>query len=249
MVAIYTGHGRDRQTQNIAYSTDKGRTFTKFPGNPLIDLHLKDFRDPKVMWHEPTKRWVMVVALPTEKKVKFYASPDLKEWTHLSDFGPAGATGGIWECPDLLVVPVVEAGHRTGASRWLLVVNINGGTPAGGSACQYFVGQFDGQQFINDNVRDLELWADWGADFFAAQSWSNLPKNASPTWIAWMSNWRYANQEPTTPFRTAQSIPRELSLVKTDAGLRLLPITRPEERHRIERHGLVPYSRPVSGRT
>jgi fructan beta-fructosidase len=216
LVAIYTGHTDKEQNQHIAYSVDKGRTWTKYKGNPVIDENLKDFRDPKVMWHGPTKRWVMVVGLPTQQKVRFYASPDLKTWTKLSEFGQQGATGGIWECPDLFEVPVEGAK----GSRWMLVVNINGGTPAGGSACQYFVGTFDGNAFTNENAKDVALWADWGADFFAAQSWSNAPDDKR-FWLAWMTNWRYANDEPTKPFRTAQSIPRQLKLVETKQGLRL----------------------------
>ena len=215
LIAIYTGHTDKEQTQHIAYSTDKGRTWTKYKGNPVIDENLKDFRDPKVMWHAPTKRWVMTVALPHEKKVRFYACPDLKSWDKLSDFGQQGATGGIWECPDLFELPVEGK-----PSRWVLVVNINGGTPAGGSGCQYFVGSFDGQSFKNDNPKDLALWADYGADFYAAQSWSDDPSNKRH-WIGWMSNWQYANNEPTKPFRTAQSIPRHLKLVETKQGLRL----------------------------
>ena len=149
LVAIYTGHYTDKplQNQNLAYSNDKGRTWTKFPGNPVLDIGQRDFRDPKVFWHEPTRQWVMVVSLPTEHKVRFYASPNLKEWTHLSDFGPAGCTQGIWECPDLFSLAV---DGNTNQTQWVLIVNLNPGGPAGGSGCQYFVGQFDGQRFLLD---------------------------------------------------------------------------------------------------
>jgi len=149
LVAIYTGHYTDKplQNQNIAYSNDKGRTWTKFTGNPVLDIGQKDFRDPKVFWHEPTRQWVMVVSLPTEHKVRFYASPNLKEWAHLSDFGPAGCTTGIWECPDLFSLAVDGNTNRT---KWVLIMNLNPGGPAGGSGCQYFVGQFDGQRFLLD---------------------------------------------------------------------------------------------------
>lgn len=222
MVAIYTGHGHGRQTQNIAYSTDRGRTWTKYAGNPVIDIASPEFRDPKVIWHGPTKRWVMVVARPDVKKVMFYGSPDLKQWEQLGEFGGQGATDGIWECPDLFELPVYRAMEKTDQKRWVLVVNINGGTPAGGSGCQYFVGQFDGETFVNENPPDLKLWADHGADFYAAQSWSDVPESdGRRIWIAWMSNWQYANQEPTKPFRTAMTLPRELRLVQTPGGLRL----------------------------
>jgi fructan beta-fructosidase len=222
LVAIYTGHGHGRQTQNIAHSTDRGRTWTKFEGNPVIDIQSPEFRDPKVMWYEPTKRWVMVVARPDAREVLFYGSPDLKKWEQLGEFGGQGAVEGIWECPDLFELPVYKVNDKTGQSRWVLVVNINGGTPAGGSGCQYFVGRFDGKTFVNDNPKETVLWADYGADFYAAQSWSDVPeKDGRRIWIAWMSNWRYAGQEPTKPFRTAMTIPREVRLTETRQGLRI----------------------------
>ena len=222
MVAIYTGHGHGKQVQSIAYSNDRGRTWTKYAGNPVIDIASPEFRDPKVMWHEPTKRWVMVVAKPVVQKVAFYGSPDLKKWEHLGEFGGQGAVNGIWECPDLFELPVRSGGKPSGSRRWVLVVNINGGTPAGGSGCQYFVGQFDGKTFVNENPPDVKLWADYGADFYAAQSWADVPEqDGRRIWIAWMSNWRYANQEPTKPFRTAMTLPRELWLVETSQGHRL----------------------------
>jgi len=148
MVAIYTGYNitNNLQYQCIAYSNDKGRTWTKYAGNPVINLNSKDFRDPKVQWHEPTKRWIMTVSLSAEHKVCFYGSTKLKEWTLLSQFGPAGATSGVWECPDLFELPV----EGTNEKRWALVVNIGSGSVAGGSGGQYFIGQFDGTNFIAD---------------------------------------------------------------------------------------------------
>jgi sucrose-6-phosphate hydrolase SacC (GH32 family) len=146
LVAIYTGHRQGRQDQRIAYSNDRGRTWTKFAKNPVLDLNMADFRDPKVCWHEATRRWVMTVALPHEKKVHFYTSPDLIAWKYTGEFGPAGGTGGMWECPDLF--PVKIEGEE--GSKWVLIVNINPGGPAGGSACQYFVGEFDGIRFTAD---------------------------------------------------------------------------------------------------
>ncbi len=147
LVAIYTGHNEKakRQDQRLAYSTDKGRTWTQYSGNPVLDIKEADFRDPKVFWHEPSGRWIMVVAMSTAKTIRFYGSPDLKEWTFLSEFGPAGATGGLWECPDLFALPV-DGGEK----KWVLLVNINPGAPAGGSGCQYFVGEFDGKKFVSE---------------------------------------------------------------------------------------------------
>ncbi|WSL21444.1 GH32 C-terminal domain-containing protein [Streptomyces sp. NBC_01283] len=150
MVAIYTSAYKDTgiQAQSLAYSTDRGRTWTKYQGNPVIDLGSKEFRDPKVQWHAPTKSWLMTVSLSTEHKVRFYSSKNLKDWKLLSDFGPAGATGGVWECPDLFPLPVDGDKKRT---KWVLVVNINPGGIAGGSAAQYFVGDFDGTKFTPDD--------------------------------------------------------------------------------------------------
>jgi fructan beta-fructosidase len=222
MVAIYTGHGHDKQTQNIAFSNDRGRTWTKFAGNPVIDLNSPEFRDPKVWWHEPGKQWVMVVARPDQRKVLFFGSPDLKTWQQLGEFGGQGAVEGIWECPDLFELPFYNDRGRTDQKRWVLVVNINGGTPAGGSGTQYFVGRFDGKTFTNDNPKETALWADYGADFYAAQSFANVPNtDGRRILLAWMSNWRYANQEPTRPWRTAMTLPRELRLTETPQGPRL----------------------------
>ena len=148
MVAIYTGYrtNDNLQFECIAYSNDKGRTWTKYSGNPVINLNSKDFRDPKVQWHEPTKKWIMTVSLSAEHKVCFYGSTNLKKWALLSKFGPAGATGGVWECPDLFELPV----QGTSEKRWVLAVNINPGSIAGGSGGQYFIGQFDGTRFVAD---------------------------------------------------------------------------------------------------
>jgi fructan beta-fructosidase len=222
MVAIYTGHHTKKplQNQHIAYSTDRGRTWTKFAGNPVLDINEKDFRDPKVFWHEPAGRWVMVVSWPVQRKVRFYASPNLKEWTHLSDFGPDGSMAGIWECPDLFPVQVE---NKDGEKKWVLIVNVGSGAPAGGSGCQYFVGDFDGRRFTAEvpagKGKESALWADWGRDFYAAVSWGDVPKDdGRRLWLGWMSNWEYANDVPTLPWRSAMSIPRTLSLRKTDTG-------------------------------
>ena len=392
LVAIYTGHATDRprQNQHLAFSTDRGRTWTKYAGNPVLDIGETDFRDPKVFWHAPTRRWVMVVAWPLQRKVRFYASPNLRDWTHLSDFGPAGSTAGIWECPDLFPLAFARAASRSPQAtarrpKWVLIVNVGSGAPAGGSGCQYFVGDFDGQRFTLDpgyplpepelvpdgrvladfeggdyagweatgdafgpapargtlpdqqpvdgfrghglvntyrggdaargtltspefvidrdylsfligggrhpgqtclnlrvdgrvvrtatgdnaerlgwkswDVRELRgrparleivddhtggwghlnvdhilladaparaatqpaLWADWGRDFYAAVSWNDLPpRDGRRLWIGWMSNWEYAQDVPTTPWRSAMSVPRELALRATPEGPRLV---------------------------
>jgi sucrose-6-phosphate hydrolase SacC (GH32 family) len=374
MVAIYTAHTDKNQSQALAYSNDRGRTWTKFSGNPVLDIGDKDFRDPKVIWHEPTKRWVMTVAWPGPRKVRFYSSPDLKQWTHLSDFGPAGSVAGIWECPDMFPLKVEGGGEK-----WVLIVNVGSGAPATGSGGQYFVGEFDGRTFKQDtapppsapagetvlgdfegqdygdwkatgdcfgkapakgvhgnqqpvtgfagkglvntflhgdntqgtltspeftiskdwvnfligggakpgkacvnlrvdgrivrtatgraeeslqaaawSVKDLRgkkgiieivdnavgdwghlnadhfvlsdtpargggvaSWLDYGPDFYAGITWSGAP-DGRRILLAWMSNWQYANDVPTSPWRSTMSVPRELSLRSAPAGLQLV---------------------------
>ncbi len=218
LIAIYTGHRQGRQDQRLAYSNDRGRTWTKAPGGPVLDLQMADFRDPKVFWHDAASRWTMVVALPNEHVVHFYVSPDLKKWTKAGAFGPAGATGGQWECPDLFPVPV-----EGGGTRWVLIVNINPGGPAGGSGTQYFTGSFDGARFRSDAGDGTPLWADRGADFYAGVSWGDVPaSDGRRVWLGWMSNWAYAQDVPTSPWRSAMTVPRTLTLRRTPAGLRLV---------------------------
>lgn len=220
LVAIYTGHGRDRQTQNLAYSHDRGRTWTKYAGNPVVDLGLKDFRDPKVFWHEPTHRWIMVTVLADQHKVRFFNSADLRTWQASSDFGPAGATGGVWECPDLF--PLTVDGDP-GRIRWVLDVDINPGGIAGGSGGQYFVGTFDGRTFVNENPPAQTLWVDYGKDFYATTSFSDIPAaDGRRIWMGWIANWLYANKEPTAVWRGALSIPRALFLRTVDGRARLV---------------------------
>jgi len=220
LVAIYTGHRERLQTQNLAYSNDRGRTWTKYAGNPVLDLHMQDFRDPKVFWHEPGHQWVMVAALPTLHKVRFFGSTDLKHWSALSDFGPAGGTAGVWECPDLFPLPVEG---EAGQSRWVLSINVNPGGLMGGSADQYFVGQFDGTTFVNANPAEQVLWADYGKDFYASTSFSDIPAtDGRRIWLGWLLNWEYAGKVPTSPWCGVQSIPRVLSLIRFPEGIRLV---------------------------
>jgi len=214
LIAIYTGASEDRQNQNIAFSRDGGVTWAKYSSNPVIDLGLKDFRDPKVFWHASSQSWVMAVSLPDAHKIRIYRSKNLLQWELASEFGPAGAISGVWECPDLFELPVRDASGKRVSSRWLLNVNLNPGGPAGGSADQYFVGQFDGFRFIEDHPGSGPHWADWGKDFYASTSFSNLP--ASPEtnrqWIAWMSNWQYAGKLPSLPGRGEMTLARRLYL-------------------------------------
>lgn len=206
MVAVYTGHIENKnQSQHIAYSLDDGLTWTKYMNNPVLDLHKVDFRDPKIFWHEPKKYWVMSVMLPVEHIVQFYASPNLKDWTHLSDFGPAGDTSGVWECPDLTRVPVEG---MPGKTKWLLQMSMN-------ASMQYFVGEFDGEKFINENPSDKIYRPDYGPDYYAAIAYNQLPATHLPTAIGWVNNWNYANDIPTIPWKSAMSLPRQLSVKRS----------------------------------
>lgn len=220
LVAVFTGNSTGLQTQNVAYSIDHGRTWTRYSGNPVLDLHESDFRDPMVFWHEPTKRWVMVASLALKHKVLFFSSPDLKAWTKVGEFGPAGANAAPnWECPNLFQLPVINV---TGQKKWVLVVGIGDNGPAGGSATQYFVGDFDGTKFVDDNPSNQTLWVDYGSDFYAAQTWSNIPaSDGRRIAIAWMDNWKYADKLPTSPWRGQTTIPRTLGLLRTKQGIRL----------------------------
>lgn len=227
LVALFTGHHtkEQREAQYLAYSLNQGRTWTLHEGNPVLDRGLADFRDPKVFWYEPGAVWIMAVALPPEQIIQLYASEDLQQWRHLSDFGPAGTYQGAWECPDLFELPVEGGLDET---RWVLHVSVDEGALAGGSGGQYFIGTFDGVTFIPDTVGDDPAVAPWtptdhGADFYAVASWSGLPEDdGRRVWIGWMNNWRYARDLPTAPWRGAQSLPRQLALRRIGGSLRLV---------------------------
>lgn len=210
LVAIYTYHNQKledvkdpkHQYQAIAYSNDEGKTWTKYKGNPVLpNPGIYDFRDPKVQWLPAQKKWMMTLA--TKDRITFYSSPDLKAWTRESEFGATvGAHGGVWECPDLIGMDL------NGQQKWVLLVSINPGGPNGGSATQYFIGSFDGKTFTPDNTQTR--WLDYGPDNYAGVTWSNTGKRH--ILLGWMSNWNYANKVPTENWRSAMTIPRELSL-------------------------------------
>ncbi len=218
LVAIFTYHNAageragkiDYQTQGIAYSLDKGRTWTKYDHNPVLaNPGIIDFRDPKVAWNEVSNQWVMTLAV--KDHIEFYGSPDLKKWNKLSEFGKSlGAHGGVWECPDLF--PLKD---EAGNTHWVLFVSINPGGPQGGSATQYFVGDYDGKNFIPQDT--LTRWIDYGADNYAGVTWSDIPAmDGRRLFIGWMSNWQYANVVPTKAWRSATTLPREVVLNKKD---------------------------------
>ncbi|WP_294472542.1 DUF4980 domain-containing protein [uncultured Bacteroides sp.] len=220
IVAIYT-QSSDRQVQSIAYSNDNGRTFTKYGNNPVLVSEAPDFRDPKVFWHNETQRWVMVLAVGQE--MQFFTSSNLKDWEYQSSFGEGqGAHGGVWECPDLFELPV----EGTNETKWVLLCNLNPGGPFGGSATQYFTGTFDGKKFVNESPSKTK-WMDWGKDHYATVTWSNAPDNRRIA-IAWMSNWLYANDVPTSQYRSPNSVPRDLSLFAVDDEVYLQSAPSPE---------------------
>ena len=221
MIAIYTVHLNDgsNQSQHIAYSLDEGLTWIKYADNPVLDLGMKDFRDPKVSWDEQSQTWLMTVAKPQEFKIAFFASPDLKSWTHLSDFGPLGAIGGCWECPDLFPLTT-----PSGEKKWVLIVSLNPGGYAGGSGTQYFIGDWNGTTFTTDQSQTK--WIDYGRDNYAGVTFSNAPDNRR-IFIGWMSNWDYAAKLPSPIWRTSMTAPRELALV--NVGNELLLTSHPIE--------------------
>ncbi len=225
IVAVFTYHNQNLersgsdlfQSQGIAYSTDRGRTWTKFSGNPVLpNPGIRDFRDPKVFRHEETGKWIMILAV--HDRVHIYSSPDLKSWSFESEFGEkTGAHGGVWECPDLFPL-TVDGGEET---KWIMLVSINPGGPNGGSATQYFTGNFDGHSFIPDGPE--EKWIDWGTDNYAGVTWSGIPEtDGRRLFLGWMSNWNYATVVPTEVWRSAMTIPREISLLFQDGNYILI---------------------------
>ncbi len=225
IIALYTNHdskGEEEgtttfQTQSIAYSLDEGFSWIKYDGNPVIpNPGIKDFRDPKVFWDTTLERWVM--ALAVKDRIYFYASDTLKEWEFLSEFGAhkIGSYEGVWECPELFELPV--AGHSE--KKWVLLVSINPGGPNGGSATQYFVGDWDGKTFTPDQafVAEIEkehtFWLDFGTDNYASVSFDNLPNvSGKKVIMGWQSNWNYARKVPTEKWKNGMTLPREIDLI------------------------------------
>jgi len=219
LVALFTYHnmkqekaGRnDYQTQGIAFSLDKGRTWEKYKENPVLkNPGIRDFRDPKVSWNDASKKWILTLA--TLDCITFFSSPDLKNWTKQSEFGKGmGGHSGVWECPDLFPIKV----EGSDLEKWVLLVSINPGGPNGGSATQYFVGNFDGKVFTNERKIPEPRWIDSGKDNYAGVTWSGIPKtDGRRLFLGWMSNWQYATVVPTQAWRSAMTIPRELKLVQ-----------------------------------
>lgn len=216
LVAIFTHFQNGLQQQSTAFSNDRGRTWTKYAGNPVIpNPGLNDFRDPKVFWHPGSERWVMVLAVGD--RVMFYTSPNLIDWQFSSQFGELeGAHGGVWECPDLF--PLNVDGNPN-EEMWVLLVSVGSGAPNGGSGTQYFIGSFDGETFTNHLPAAAVKWVDYGLDNYAGVTFSDIPtRDGRRIFMGWMSNWIYAYRVPTTPWRGAMTLPRELRLVTGPDG-------------------------------
>lgn len=225
VVAFYTSAKStpwgDIQSQSMAYSLDNGKTFIKYEHNPILTSTERDFRDPKVFWYAPGKHWVMMLAVGQEMQI--YSSGNLKEWKKESSFGAMqGAHGGVWECPDLVEVAVEGSKEK----KWVLICNLNPGGPFGGSAAQYFVGSFDGKKFVNESPTQTK-WLDWGKDNYATVTWGNAPAGRCIA-LGWMSNWQYANNVPTTQYRSANTLARDLTLYRVGGELYLKSKPSPE---------------------
>ncbi len=214
VLAFYTAaHSSGTQSQALAISQDRGYTFAQYALNPLIDIGSSNFRDPKVQFLPSLQTYVMAVVRSDIHQVEFYAAAEPTQWSAqpVGRFGPAGAVGGVWECPDLFELPVLNE-H---SSKWVLVVNINPGGPNGGSAMQYFVGDFDGEQFESQEEPGDGLWLDYGHDFYAAVTWNGDAHKGDRVMLGWSNNWMYAADIPTSPWKGAMSLPRKLTLVHT----------------------------------
>jgi len=214
VIAFYTSHNPGRefvQTQCLAYSLDDGQTFTKYEDNPVLVPFdgIKDFRDPKVFWYGPEQKWIMIVS--ADKEMRFYSSKNLKEWEYMSGWGEGyGVQPRQFECPDFFPLTTAE-----GETKWVMIVNVNPGCWFGGSATQYFVGDFDGREFTCDSPKETVKWLDWGKDHYATVTFSNSGDRVIA--VPWMSNWQYGTRVPTKYFRSANAIPRQLGLFK-DGG-------------------------------
>lgn len=229
MVALYTRSLPTRQSQYLAISRNNGQSFEEYGQNPVLDIDSPNFRDPQVIYHAPTRKWVMVIAEVDQHQIGFYASPDLIHWTHLSNFGPAGLPTVNYECPNLIQVK-----DECGTAHWVLFVSINPGSPMGGSVTQYFIGDFDGAVFTPyDGILRL---TDFAKDAYALQVWSNMPDEEAVN-IAWMGNWQYCQELPTQDWRGAMSLPRSLSIRHdTNGYLRLAQKPRGVEKLRRKQH-------------
>ena len=225
MVAMFTHEKGGNQSQSLAYSNDNGRSWQKYTGNPVLTNidQFSVFRDPKVFWHEESNQWVMLLAVEDKFQkqfVRIYHSQDMKDWTFASDFGEnQGSHEGVWEVPDLFPLPVDGDPNNT---KWVMQVSLSKGAPAGGSGVQYFIGDFDGTTFRNDNLASTILVSDFGADYYAPLTFNHTPDGRRIA-MGWMNNWEYGQAIPTSIWRSKMTIPKELNLKSiSNLGVRLV---------------------------
>ena len=240
MIAVYTMHKNDSVPEYQALSaSNDGINFHFYEQNPVLDIGSTSFRDPQVFWHKPTNKWIMAAAMPHKHQVAFYSSGNLKQWQHLSDFGPAGSFASDWEVPDLFELPL---NGDTTHKKWVLSIG------QGPNKMQYFVGNFDGYSFVTDSTNPPVLWADYGTDFYAARTWRNVddPTNTRTTWLGWMGNWAYARQVPSQWGKGFESIPRDIRLRTFDDGIKLVqsPVA---ELRMLRKDSVVVVNRNVNG--
>lgn len=244
LVALYTRFdpATGIQSQCLAHSLDRGHTWERYPANPVLDIGSTAFRDPKVLRHDDG--WLMVLVLAEDRTVELYRSTDLITWQHVSSFGPEGFTEGVWECPDLIPVPVEDSADTA----WVLLISVQEGGPGGGSGMQYVVGELDDTGFRSTQGA---RWMDHGADFYAAISYADAAPE--PVVQGWMSNWQYAAQVPATGFRGSMTLARRLSLRRRGGALALVqrPVVRlGEQVHALMDHDLTgTLTLPVAAQT
>lgn len=216
IVAIYTNSVPKYQTQHVAYSVDGGYSFTKYDQNPVINVTSPNQRDPKVFWHDESKKWIMVVAKTQEYKIQIYSSKDLKKWEWKSDFKSGGYLGFQYECPGLFKLPIENPTKKTNTHKWVLIFAINPGSPLGGSINEYFIGDFDGEKFSSDDAANRFM--DIGKDFYAFQTFENTDPEDGVLGLAWATNWQYANHVPTETWRGSMSMVRNYTLRYVDVN-------------------------------
>ncbi|GFF32742.1 invertase [Aspergillus udagawae] len=219
VVAIYTLATATLQTQDIAYSRDGGYTFTKYENNPVLDIGSSQFRDPQVVWHPETQKWVMTVAYADDRVIGFYTSPNLKEWTHASNFTQSGLPGTQFECPNLVKFSVDDYADSADPTKFVLFISVNPGAPLGGSGTYYVVGTFNGTHFTSETPH--ETLYDFAKDNYASQWYSGIPEDEPPLSIGWVSNWNYTQQVPTGPlegWRGSMSLPKVHVLTKINGS-------------------------------
>ena len=239
IVALTTQQDEGVQRQSLFTSTDGGRTFQNYEGNPIMDNPgATDWRDPKVVWDDAHERWVMVLA--EGERLGFYTSTNLREWTYVSDFVRDGY--GLLECPDLFEMVDPVSGRRT----WVLGASADAARTGGTTGFAYWTGTWDGERFAAD--ADEPQWLDGGSDFYAAVTWDD-PRDGDRGRLerrfalAWVNNWAYARDLPGGSWQGGSlSTTREIMLREVDGRLTLLsrPVATVEDQEGRARSAVAP---------